>query len=143
VALNAIKEDLISSNMQFAYTILYVSNVAASLAHYEAAYGFTTRFLHESSTYGELETGATTLGFAARELGEENFPGGVETPDCKRRPFPSEIAFATPDVDSAYQRAIAAGAIAVAPPKLKPWGQTVAYVRDIDGHLVELCTPIG
>jgi len=129
--------------MQFAYTILYVSNVAASLAHYEAAYGFTTRFLHESGTYGELDTGATTLGFAALELGEMNLPGGVESPHRERRPFPSEIAFATPDVDSAYQRAVAAGAISVTPPKLKPWGQTVAYVRDIDGHLVELCTPIG
>jgi lactoylglutathione lyase len=28
-------------------------------------------------------------------------------------------------------------------PTKKPWGQTVAYVRDLDGHLVELCTPMG
>jgi lactoylglutathione lyase len=24
-----------------------------------------------------------------------------------------------------------------------PWGQTVAYVRDNNGFLVELCTPMG
>ncbi|PTX98173.1 glyoxalase [Spartobacteria bacterium LR76] len=129
--------------MHFAYTILYVSDVTASLAHYEAAYGFATRFLHESGTYGELDTGATTLGFAALELGEMNLPGGVESPNRERRPFPSEIAFATPDVDSAYQRAVSAGAIGVSTPTQKPWGQTVAYLRDLDGHLVELCTPIG
>lgn len=129
--------------MHFAYTILYVSDVAASLAHYEAAFGFATRFLHESGTYGELDTGATTLGFAALELGEMNFPGGVESPSSDRRPFPSEIAFATPDVDGAYQRAVSAGATGVTPPSQKPWGQTVAWVRDIDGHLVELCTPIS
>jgi uncharacterized glyoxalase superfamily protein PhnB len=41
------------------------------------------------------------------------------------------------------QQSIEAGAILVAPPKQKPWGQTVAYVRDIDGFLIELCTPMG
>ena len=32
--------------MQLAYTILYVDNVAASLAFYEQAFGLRTRFLH-------------------------------------------------------------------------------------------------
>jgi hypothetical protein len=26
---------------------------------------------------------------------------------------------------------------------VKPWGQTVAYLRDINGVLVELATPMG
>ena len=46
--------------MKFAYTIIYVPDVAASLAFFEAAFGFSRRFLHESGTYGELETGDTT-----------------------------------------------------------------------------------
>jgi hypothetical protein len=29
----------------------------------------------------------------------------------------------------------------VSPPEKKPWGQTVSYVRDDDGVLVEICTP--
>jgi lactoylglutathione lyase len=28
-------------------------------------------------------------------------------------------------------------------PTVKPWGQTVAYVRDLNGTLVELGTPVG
>jgi lactoylglutathione lyase len=36
-----------------------------------------------------------------------------------------------------------AGAIIAEEPKQKPWGQTVAYLRDIDGFLIEICTPIG
>jgi YD repeat-containing protein len=28
-------------------------------------------------------------------------------------------------------------------PKTKPWGQVVAYVRDKDGFLIEICTPMG
>lgn len=62
--------------MKFAYTIIYVPDVAASLEFFEKAFGFSRRFLHESGTYGELETGETTLSFAAHELGEMNFKGG-------------------------------------------------------------------
>ena len=28
-------------------------------------------------------------------------------------------------------------------PVEKPWGQTVAYVRAIEGSLIELCSPLG
>lgn len=129
--------------MQFAYTILYVPDVPAALAHYEAAFGLTRRFLHESGDYGELETGPTTLAFAALHLADGNFPGGVRPPAPTDRPSPSEIAFATPDVPAAFAQALAAGASPVAPPARKPWGQTVAYVRDLHGHLVELCTPMA
>jgi len=30
----------------------------------------------------------------------------------------------------------------VSEPETKPWGQTVAYVRDRNGFLVELCSPM-
>lgn len=42
-----------------------------------------------------------------------------------------------------FASAIEAGALAVAiaEPVTKPWGQTVAYVRDLNGLLVELATP--
>jgi uncharacterized glyoxalase superfamily protein PhnB len=43
--------------MKLGYTILYVVDVASSLSFYERAFGFKRRFLHESGTYGELETG--------------------------------------------------------------------------------------
>src|ERR1700741_4314525 len=53
------------SSMNFAYTILYVPDVAASLAFFERAFGLKTRFLHESGAYGEVDPGAggTTLPF--------------------------------------------------------------------------------
>ena len=34
-------------------------------------------------------------------------------------------------------------AIALAKPKKKPWGQMVSYVRDLNGVIVELCSPVG
>jgi len=45
--------------MKLGYTILYVADVASSLSFYERAFGFKRRFLQESGTYGELETGET------------------------------------------------------------------------------------
>ena len=129
--------------MKFAYTILYVRDVAKSLTFYESAFGLARRFLHESGTYGELETGATTLSFAAVELAQSNLPGGFQPADLTRQPAASEVGFTTADVSAAYEKAIGAGATALAPPKTKPWGQVVAYVRDLDGHLVELCTPVS
>ena len=45
--------------MKLAYTILYVPDVSASLQFFERAFGLKRRFLHESGTYGELDTGET------------------------------------------------------------------------------------
>ena len=129
--------------MKFAYTILYVRDVSRSLAFYESAFGLQRRFLHESGMYGELDTGATTLSFVGHDLAKSNLPEGFQPGDPTRPPAAFEIAFATADVPAAYNRAVSAGAAAVAVPKTKPWGQTVAYVRDPDGHLIELCTPLS
>lgn len=128
--------------MKFAYTIIYVPDVAASLAFFEKAFGFSRRFLHESGTYGELETGDTTLSFAAHELGEMNFKGGHVEAHTSRQPLGMEVRFATEDVLVAHAKALANGATQLSAPSAKPWGQVVSYVRCPDGTLMELCTPI-
>ena len=107
--------------MQFGYTIVYVPNVAASLAFFEQAFGFTRRFLHESGTYGELETGATTLAFADHALGEMNFPGGHVEAHHSPQPLGMELGFVTPDVATAHSTALAAGATELSAPQTKPW----------------------
>ncbi|HEV7516808.1 MAG TPA: lyase, partial [Thermoanaerobaculia bacterium] len=40
-----------------------------------------------------------------------------------------------------YARAVEAGAAPVSQPATKPWGQDVAYVRDLDGVLIEIASP--
>ncbi len=126
--------------MQLGYTILYVPDVPATLKFYEAAFGLTTRFLHEGGDYGELNTGSTTLAFSAHSLMQQ----------LRKNPQPAnpaapcfEIALCTADVPAALEHAIAAGAKPMRPVELMPWGQTIAYVADINGFLVELCTPVG
>ena len=58
-------------------------------------------------------------------------------------PLGMEIGLLTDDVAGACERAVAAGARLLRPATLKPWGQTVAYLRCPDGTLVEVCTPMG
>ena len=128
--------------MKFGYTIIYVPDVAASLDFYKRAFGIERRFLHESGMYGELETGETALAFAAHAMGEINYPTGHVEAHSSSKPLGMEIALVTPDVPRAHQRAVDAGALELAAPSVRPWGQTVSYLRCPDGSLVELCTPM-
>jgi lactoylglutathione lyase len=129
--------------MKLAYTIVYVSDVAASLAFFERAFGLARRFLHESGAYGELETGATALAFVDHATARGNLPDGYVIAATSRLPLGMEVGLVTADVAAACDKAVKAGATLLAPPADKPWGQTVAYVRCPDGTLVELCTAVG
>jgi lactoylglutathione lyase len=132
-----------SASIQFGYTIIYVPKVSESLAFFEKAFGFKTRFLHESGDYGELDTGSTTLAFASHTLGASHFPQGYVEASASRKPLGMEVAFVCADHAQAHIKALAAGASELNPPELKPWGQSVSYVRCPDGTLVELCSPMG
>ena len=128
--------------MKFSYTILYVKDVSQSVAFYQRALGLKQRFIDESGQYAEMETGGTALAFAANELAHSNLPQGFQENNLSNLPAGIEVGFVTEDVAAAFSQAVAAGAIAVVNPKTKPWGQTVAYVRDLDGILIELGSPM-
>ncbi len=49
----------------------------------------------------------------------------------------AQIAFRVDDLESAHQRAVAAGAEIVHDPKPQPWGRSARY-RDDDGNIIEL-----
>lgn len=129
--------------MKLGYTIVYVADVAQTLDFYERAFGLARRFLHESGSYGELETGATTLAFAAHEMGRANLPGGYTPSDKDAPPLGWEIAFVTPDVNGAFTKAVEQGAIVLSEPRIAPWGQTIASVRDLNGVVIELGSPVS
>ncbi len=128
--------------MKLGYAIIYVADVAATIDFYERAFGLRRRFVHESQMYGEIETGATALAFAAEPMAEMN---GVAIRPNRSGEIASgfEIALVTDDPQGAYASALKAGAAAVKPPAKKPWGQIVAYVRDPNGCLVEICSPMA
>lgn len=129
--------------IKFAYTILYVENVTKSVEFYENAFGFTRKFVAPGNDYGELLVGETTLSFASITLANSNLTDGFTTSSLANKPFGIEIGFTTENVDETLSTAVKAGATIVEDPKTKPWGQVVAYLRDLDGFLIEICTPMG
>lgn len=126
--------------MKLGYTILYVDDVRLSLDFYTRAFGLAVKFLHEGGDFGELDTGSTSLAFSSRQLMTQLHKNPSRA-DARAPCF--EIALTTGDVSAAVERAVAAGAELIQRPEVMPWGQTVAYVADPDGFLVELCTPVG
>jgi predicted enzyme related to lactoylglutathione lyase len=119
-----------------------VPDVKRTAEFWERAFGVKPRPM-DSPMYRELETGGHTLAFAAQSYVKDMLPGGFRPPQNDEAPPPFEVALTTDDVAAAQAKAVAAGARHVMAPTKKPWGQTVAYVRDLDGNLVEICTPMG
>lgn len=128
--------------LNFTYTIFYVKDVTKTLKFYEKAFGFKKKFITPGNEYGELDTGNTTLSFAKTTLAKSNLKKGFIESSVSKKPFGMEIGLTTSDVDKAVKVAVKAGAKLVEAPKTKPWGQTIAYVRDINGFLIEICTPM-
>ena len=128
--------------MKFGYTIIYVADVESTMAFYTKAFGLEQQFLHESKQYAELNTGTTKLAFVSNTLAKSNGVDFIKN-SLKNTAAGFEIALVSEDVDQSYNHALSNGAIKVKEPTTKPWGQKVAYVRDLNGILVEICSPIG
>ena len=126
--------------VNFSNVIFYVKDIQRAIAFYKNAFGFEPKFIHESNQYAEIDTGATVLAFASESLGESNLPQGYIHHDIKQVPFACEIVFTVSNVQEFYEKALKAGGIHVVAPEQKPWGQTVAYVRDPNGVLIDIAS---
>lgn len=128
--------------MKLGYTILYVDDVPASVQAWRDAFGLELKFLHDSNQYAEFSTGETTLSFAGREFGKTHFTDEATIASFDQAPARFELGLVTDDVAAAFTRAVDSGMQPIVQPAVKPWGQTVAWVKDADGILVELATPM-
>lgn len=128
------------SQIKFKYTILYVKDVAKTVAFYEQAFDLTCKFIAPENAYAEMLSGETTLSFCHHDLAGSNLSKGYQKSDLSQQTFGIEIGFTTDDVPATVKKALDAGATLLEEAKTKPWGQVVAYVRDLDGFLVEICT---
>ena len=128
--------------VKLGYTILYVADVTKSIEFYETAFGFERKFITPENDYGELLTGETTISFASKELANSNLKNGFIESSPSAKPFGIELALVTDNVRIIIDKAVELGALVTEKPIQKPWGQTVGYIRDIDGFLLEICTPM-
>ena len=120
--------------------MIWVADVPATVAFYEAAFGLEIQMMDDAKTYAQLSTGETTLALAAESAAAAN--GIAVRPHRPGEPPAAvQLAFVHDDVAAAYDRAVSAGAVAEVPLTEKPWGQTLGYLRDNNGFLVELSSP--
>jgi len=121
---------------------MYVEYVEATVLFYERAFGFERKFITPEGDYAELNSGDTTLAFATEALALSNLSKGFTSvrPD---EVMGIELGFVVDNVEQAVNRAIETGATLYEPIKVKPWGQTVAYITDCNGFLIELCSPMN
>ena len=116
------------------YVILIVENLDRTLQFYTQVMGLPLG--HRSGEYAQLDTGATRLAFYTRNAMAQTLDTPLEPPPLSAPGF--EIGFKVNDVDAAYAELIEHGATPAAVPTTRFWGQRTAYVRDPDGHLIEL-----
>lgn len=116
------------------YAILIVEDLDRALRFYTDVLGL--RLGHRSGDYAQLDTGATRLGLYTRNAMSKTLGMSLKPPAQEAPGF--EIGFKVPDVGAAFAELVERGASPVMPPTDRPWGQRTAYVRDPDGHLIEL-----
>lgn len=116
------------------YVVLIVSDLDRALAFYVGVLGL--RLGHRSGAYAQLDTGATRLSLYERDAMAETVGRRMRPPEPDAPGF--EIGFKVSDVDAAYAHLLERGAEPVTAPADRAWGQRTAYVRDPDGHLLEL-----
>lgn len=126
--------------MHFAYTTIFVEDVEKSLSFYEKAFGFKVRFLAESKLYGELDTGSTKLSFVSEKM-DKDFHLTQNRLNTSSPGF--FIGFVDENVETASKKALTHGCINVKGPHVTPWGQTVAHLKDLNGILIEICSPLN
>jgi lactoylglutathione lyase len=116
------------------YVILYVSDLAASIAFYRDVVGVPFKF--QEAGYAEFATRHTRLALyearrAAWLTGRAVAPGPA-----------AEIVFLVSDVDAEAARLTALDVPILSGPADRPWGHRTLHVADPDGFVVELAQEI-
>lgn len=118
------------------YMILYVNDFEKTMDFYKGKLGLPVKM--QQDTYVEFDTGATTLSINTRKSVKELI--GLQVPEGSASTQTFEIGFVVEDVAATIEVLRQQGVTIIKEPDTKPWGQTVAYVADPDGHYIEICT---
>lgn len=117
------------------FPILLTRDLPRLVAFYTEALGAVVGFTYADDgedVYVSLDVGPASLG-----IGRDATVPAASAPDR------ITLWFYVDDVDEAFGRATAAGAVVVEEPTDRPWGERVAMVRDLDGNLVNLGAAAG
>jgi lactoylglutathione lyase len=121
------------------YVVLVVDDLDRALAFYCDVLGLPLG--HRSGPYAQLATGKTRVSVYERAAMASTLGYDLDAPSLDAPGF--ELGFKVDDCDAVYAQLVARGATPAVPPTDRDWGQRTAYVRDPDGHLVELAQDLG
>ena len=134
--------------MRLHHAGISVPDLDRAVAWYCRALGLAEGFRFEVAPLGLRGAFATGPDGAGVELLE--MAGSLPGPDRSDPPSanavhgPNHVCFRVGDLDAAYARAVAEGALEVWTPRDSPEpGVRMAYITDPDGNLIELIAPIG
>jgi lactoylglutathione lyase len=116
------------------YVVLIVDDVSRSIEFYRDVLGL--KLGHRSGPYAQFDTGTTRLALYDRVAMARTLERDLVAPDPSAPGF--ELGFKVASCDDAFAALVGRGAEAVVAPTTREWGQRTAYLRDPDGHLVEL-----
>ncbi|EWM18713.1 VOC family protein [Kutzneria sp. 744] len=115
---------------------LITDDVARLVAFYERVTGLPATWA--TPDFAELATPAGTLAIGSTRT-VALFGAGSAVPAANRSAI---IEFLVDDVDAEYDRIRQVDTCVVAEPTTMPWGNRSLLVRDPDGNLVNLFTPV-
>ncbi|MGN7477314.1 VOC family protein [Solibacillus silvestris] len=120
------------------YIILYVNDFDKAMHFYKTILKLPIKM--QQDTYVEFDTGATILAINTRQSVREIT--GLEVTEAMSAAQTFEVGFVVENVEAAIDELRQRGATIIKEPVTKPWGQTVAYIADPDGHFIEICSAI-
>jgi lactoylglutathione lyase len=120
---------------RLSHAIVFVSNMARSIAFYRDALGLTPRF--QSPEWTEFSTGDTTLALhlAGTPAGKAADPGATPAGQC-------HVGFAVDDIDAMHGKLTAAGATCLRPPR-EEHGIRLANYIDPDGTGISISATVA
>ncbi len=118
--------------------MVYVEDVGRSRDFYRDVVGLSP--LVDYGGYAEFTWGALVLGLRQRDNAARQFGGAVAPAGTGAS---HQFTVVVDDVDDRFARIVARGAEPVQAPADQEWGMRSAAFRDPDGHVWELCQPIG
>ncbi|WP_230126455.1 VOC family protein [Bacillus sp. CECT 9360] len=125
--------------LEMKYIILYVNDFDKSMHFYTKILGLPIKM--ESGTYVEFDTGSTTLSINTRDSVRELT--GLDVPGDSEASQTFEVGFVVEDVAATIETLRRQEVPIIVEPVTKPWGQTVSYIADPDGHYIEICDSVG
>lgn len=119
---------------------LVCDGAAEAIEFYKQAFG-AEEVMRLPGPDGRLMHGAITINGASVLLVDQNEQWGMLGPKALGG-SPVTLNLAVPDVDAAFERAVAAGATVVMPVDDQFWGDRYGIVKDPFGHSWALLTPL-